>query len=80
MSHLKTTTSPVDHNREHRPTCPDAKAAGFQAGLPVAGHGRQGGSLLCNGVILFSDTSRPMPDGCVVAPQERRADTCERAA
>ncbi|MFJ2778284.1 DUF5999 family protein [Kitasatospora sp. NPDC087315] len=64
----------------HRPACPGAEAADFQAAVAVNGHPEQGWSLLCNGVVLFSDTGAAMPDGRVVAPQDRRTDICERAA
>ncbi|MFE4512634.1 DUF5999 family protein [Kitasatospora sp. NPDC056783] len=69
-----------DASCEHRPACPVAEAADFQAAVAVNGHPEQGWSLLCNGVVLFSDTGAAMPDGRVVAPQDRRTGICERAA
>jgi hypothetical protein len=35
----------------------------------------QGWSLLCNGVILFSDAGEILPDGKIVAPPSQRAAT-----
>jgi hypothetical protein len=35
----------------------------------------QGWSLLCNGVILFSDAGEILPDGKIVAPPSQHAAT-----
>ncbi|MFD5922262.1 DUF5999 family protein [Kitasatospora sp. NPDC058201] len=64
----------------HHPPCPDAEASDVQAAVPVASHPGQGWTLLCNGVLCFSDTGLVLPDGHVVAPPHRHTDTGERAA
>ena len=52
----------------HRPICPAADAPDRDAARVVHSHPEQGWSLLCNGVILFSDTGELLPNGQVVAP------------
>ncbi|MEV7595764.1 DUF5999 family protein [Kitasatospora sp. NPDC089797] len=64
----------------HRPVCPAAEAADFHAAVAVTSRPEQGWSLLCNGVVLFSDTGAAMPDGRVIAPQDRGTGICERAS
>ena len=52
--------------REHQPQCPDATAPDHLAARMVAHHPEQGWSLLCNGVISFSDMGELLPDGQAV--------------
>jgi hypothetical protein len=37
----------------------------------MSSHPEQGWSLLCNGVVTFDDTGDLLPDGKVIAPQQR---------
>ena len=53
----------------HQPSCPTADRPDRDAAHTIAGHPEQGWSLLCNGVILFDDTGKLLPDGHAVAPQ-----------
>ncbi|THC43144.1 DUF5999 family protein [Streptomyces sp. A1499] len=52
----------------HKPPCPTADSSDLDAALPTASHPEQGWSLLCNGVLLFEDTGKLLPDGRPVAP------------
>ena len=52
----------------HQPFCPDANAPDREAARVIVFHPEQGWSLLCNGVVLFSDTGELLPDGRVVEP------------
>ena len=57
----------------HRPACPGAEASDREAALPVATHPEQGWSLLCNGVLVFDDTGKTLPDGRPIAPHRATA-------
>lgn len=67
---MKTTTrsSPASHACVHNPCCPDSYAPDRDAALVLVVRPEQGRSLLCNGVVLFDDTGKLLPDGSVVAP------------
>ena len=52
----------------HEPVCPTAGSPGHSAARTVAAHPEQGWSLLCNGVVVFDDTGKLLPDGHAVAP------------
>lgn len=52
----------------HHPTCPSATAADHAAAHVLAEHSDQGWSLLCNGVVLFTDQGELLPDGRAIAP------------
>ena len=52
----------------HRPVCPSAVDPDHTAAHVVADHTDQGWSLLCNGVVLFTDTGELLPDGRAVVP------------
>ena len=60
----------------HLPQCPDADAPDRDAARVVSPHPEQGWSLLCNGVVSFDDSGDLLPDGKVIAPQQRQP--CER--
>jgi len=51
---------------EHQPRCPDAAAPDHMAARVVAPRPEQGWSLLCNGVISFTDMGELIPDGHAV--------------
>ena len=53
---------------QHRPPCPSADAADHARARVVVDHPEQGWCLLCNGVVLFDDFGRLLPDGRSVAP------------
>lgn len=56
----------------HQPTCPtvsDATVSPLNACV-VADHPEQGWSLLCNGVVRFSDGGALLPDGTSVPAPE----------
>ena len=60
---------------QHRPACPDAQRPdGSAAHVAVSAahvavsHPEQGWSLLCNGVVLFDDAGKLLPDGRAIAP------------
>jgi uncharacterized protein DUF5999 len=59
----------------HSPECPPAQASDREAAHVVASCPEQGWSLLCNGVILFSDDGEILPDGKIVAPPSQRSVT-----
>ncbi|WP_344594379.1 DUF5999 family protein [Streptomyces violaceusniger] len=50
----------------HQPPCPPADAPDHDSARPVASHPGQGWSLLCNGVVIFTDTGEILPDGRVI--------------
>jgi hypothetical protein len=52
----------------HQPKCPSYGATDAAAAHVVTAHPEQGWSLLCNGVLLFDDGGRLLPDGRVVEP------------
>jgi hypothetical protein len=54
----------------HDPHCPPPAATDAVAAHVVAAHPEQGWSLLCNGVLLFDDGGRILPDGQIVQPRE----------
>ena len=53
---------------EHQPRCPDWAAPDRMAARVVARQPGQGWSLLCNGVIVFDDGGKLLPDGRAVSP------------
>jgi Family of unknown function (DUF5999) len=53
----------------HHPPCPPADRSDRDAARIIAFHPEQGWSLLCNGVILFDDTGKLLPDGHALPPQ-----------
>jgi hypothetical protein len=59
----------------HIPECPSAQALDREAAHVVSACPEQGWSLLCNGVILFSDDGEILPDGKIVAPPRQRSVT-----
>jgi uncharacterized protein DUF5999 len=63
---------------QHRPACPDAQAPDSSAAHVVASHPEQGWSLLCNGVVLFDDAGKLLPDGRPVIPLPRMLHTTGR--
>jgi hypothetical protein len=52
----------------HIPACPSASAPDRAAARIKADHTDQGWSLLCNGVVLFTDEGELLPDGRAIAP------------
>jgi hypothetical protein len=57
---------------QHDPACPTAEAPDRDAAHVVSSHPEQGWSLLCNGVVLFSDTGEILPSGRTVEPRRWR--------
>lgn len=53
---------------QHQPRCPDWWAPDRMAARVVTGQPSQGWSLLCNGVILFDDGGKLLPDRRAVSP------------
>lgn len=47
----------------HIPSCAPADSVGHASARVVAAHPEQGWSLLCNGVIHFSDGGEILPEG-----------------
>jgi Family of unknown function (DUF5999) len=64
----------------HIPPCPPASAPDHCAAHVLVAHPEQGWSLLCNGVVAFSDYGELLPDGTAVAPPAFRPSPPERAA
>ena len=54
---------------QHQPRCPEWPAPDHLAARIVADQPGQGWSLLCNGVILFDDGGKLLPDGRAAAPE-----------
>jgi Family of unknown function (DUF5999) len=52
----------------HAQRCPAWDAPDHAAARVVSAHPEQGWSLLCNGVIVFSDTGEILPSQASVAP------------
>jgi hypothetical protein len=52
----------------HNPPCPAAEAPDREAAKVRFEAPVQGWTLLCNGVILFSDTGEVLPTGEIIAP------------
>jgi Family of unknown function (DUF5999) len=52
----------------HYPLCPPADSPKHSAAHVVSSHYEQGWSLLCNGVVLFTDHGELLPDGRAVHP------------
>ena len=50
----------------HKPPCPSSDHTDRDAARVVASHPQQGWSLLCNGVVRFSDGGALLPDGTAV--------------
>jgi hypothetical protein len=69
------TASPATppHRCQHVPACPSWDAPDHAAARVVAAHPEQGWSLLCNGVITFSDTGEILPSRATVAPHRPAA-------
>jgi hypothetical protein len=55
---------------QHLPPCPSADDPDRDAAHVVSGHPEQGWSLLCNGVVLFSDSGQLLPSGAIVLPRD----------
>ena len=53
---------------DHKPPCPPATAPDHDAARMVIDHPEQGWALLCNGMVVFSDTGELYPDGHMAAP------------
>lgn len=53
---------------EHQPSCPSAETSDREAARVVIACPEQGWWRLCNGVLLFEDTGKLLPDGRIVAP------------
>jgi hypothetical protein len=64
----------------HRPACPEADEAGYEAARIVCAHPEQGWNLLCNGVVVFDDTGELLPDGGAVVPHRPAVNRSVRAA
>ena len=64
----------------HQPFCPDANAPDREAARVIVSHPEQGWSLLCNGVVLFSDTGELLPDGRIVEPARPEPSHRDREA
>jgi Family of unknown function (DUF5999) len=52
----------------HYPQCPAADSPKHCAAKVISSHCEQGWSLLCNGVVLFTDNGELLPDGRAIAP------------
>jgi hypothetical protein len=52
----------------HVPQCPPADSPKHRAANVISSHYEQGWSLLCNGVVLFTDNGELLPDGRAIAP------------
>ena len=69
---LAPTPTPTGTGRpqcQHEPPCPPADAADHDAAHVIADHLEQGWSLLCNGVVLFTDSGELLPDGSLISPR-----------
>jgi len=53
---------------QHQPACPDPQGPDSSAAHVAVSHPEQGWSLLCNGVVLFDDAGKLLPDGRAIAP------------
>jgi hypothetical protein len=51
----------------HLPVCPPYGAPDHDAAAVIAEHHDQGWIKLCNGVVVFDDTSEILPSGVLVA-------------
>lgn len=60
----------------HEPHCPEAAATDHDAARIVVFHPEQGWNLLCNGIVVFTDTGEIMPDGSSVEPHRGPAVHC----
>ncbi|MBA2947350.1 DUF5999 family protein [Streptomyces himalayensis] len=61
---------------DHQPPCPHADASDHGSARRVASHPEQGWSLLCNGVVVFTDDGEIQPDGRVIpAPRTHPGPT-----
>jgi len=65
---------------QHRPRCPDARAADRFRARAVTSHPEQGWSLLCNGVVLFDDGGALLPGGTTVPPARTFSSLVGKAA
>jgi hypothetical protein len=54
---------------QHVPACPGANAIDHAAAHVLFDHTDQGWSLLCNGVVLFTDAGELLPDGRTIEPR-----------
>lgn len=52
----------------HIPRCPTVDASDRCSARVVVDHYEQGWSLLCNGVVLFTDNGVLLPSSQVIAP------------
>jgi hypothetical protein len=55
----------------HEPQCPESWDSDADAAHVIVAHPEQGWSLLCNGIVLFSDTGELMPDGRAIDARRR---------
>ena len=55
----------------HQPPCPPVDRPDRDSARTIAFHPEQGWSLLCNGVILFEDTGKLLPDGRTIPPHRQ---------
>ena len=62
-----------------QPPCPPVGAPDREAAHVVAAHPEQGSSLLCNGVVVFEDTSELLPDSRIIAPHRGRVRSRPRS-
>jgi hypothetical protein len=53
---------------QHQPRCPQSRAPDHLAARIAAAHPEQGWSRLCNGVIVFDDGGKLLPDGHAIPP------------
>jgi len=51
----------------HIPRCPSVESPDHRAARVLVDHYEQGWSLLCNGVVLFTDNGELLPDGQAIA-------------
>jgi hypothetical protein len=65
---------------QNRPRCADALAPDHGTARVVASQHEQGGSLLCNGVVLVDGGGELLPNGRAIAPPPRASMDDKRAA
>jgi Family of unknown function (DUF5999) len=65
---------------QHVPRCPTWDAPDHAAARVVTAHHDQGWSLLCNGVVVFSDTGEILPSCVCVDPHRPGTDRPMQAA
>lgn len=65
---------------QHQPECPPAEAVDHDAAKVVAHDELTGYSLLCNGVIVFSDGGEIAPDGTITGELHNPAPHAQPAS